>query len=278
MLLTIIKAIIRLLTGLCLLWLFLPRQADAAKPLVTITVARYGIPHGRPAAFEPPSNHVAMISMPGPSEGVSVPSGTINKEVFFVSLKLPQLVFGQSAIVDGLNKSVLPGTECDLATTVRLRHSEIESVRLLARHKPDTAYTADLVGWRLSSIQNYWSKFESEPSYTALSKLLASSVHDVGSQSSFARLAGVFYLVKNGDNEQKVGNQNARRGGIVDNLVDSPHDQAGISYFVGIFCGAIGIALYLKGRSFIGGALIALALFTPLFPWWLYVLAWSTTP
>jgi hypothetical protein len=74
-------------------------------------------------------------------------------------------------------------------------------------------------------------------------------------------------LENDGNNQKEISNQNAVRHWVVDKLFGDPYPQVGISYFVGIFCSAIGIALYLKGRSFIRTALIALGVFPPAIPW-----------
>jgi len=71
-------------------------------------------------------------------------------------------------------------------------------------------------------------------------------------------------LAQDGKNEQKVSDQYSAGHGIINDLIDDPHKRAGFSYFVGIFSGTVGITLYLKNWLLIGGALIALGIFTPL--------------
>jgi hypothetical protein len=94
----------------------------------------------------------------------------------------------------------------------------------------------------------------------------------VSPQLAFSRSPAIPDLSQNCDNQEKVGYQNPRSGRIINELIDNPHTQAGISYSVGIFSGAIGIAFYLKISRFIGGCLIGLGLLPPILNWWIFLL------
>jgi hypothetical protein len=104
-----------------------------------------------------------------------------------------------------------------------------------------------------------------------------SNRYDISPQRCFRRIASIHDLRKHNENKQKINDQYAASGGIIDKFIDDAHKRAVISYFVGIFCGAVGIALYLKRHGLIGGALIGLGIFAPLTQWWLYVLTWGTS-
>lgn len=64
--------------------------------------------------------------------------------------------------------------------------------------------------------------------------------------------------------------------GIIKELIEQPRKAIVVSYAIGALNGAIGATLYLKNKVWIGGLLIALGIITPLLPWWILILRWST--
>lgn len=217
-------------------------------------------------ALGPPAYPIGKIGVLVCPKNIAVPNGTVDEEIVRTASELTQFGPSQPTIHDCVHKTILPSSDRDGAWVRLFRNPKIKRRCFLHRHESDSCVGLNIVRWRLTGVDNIGSKFKSKTPCAPLSKGLAGTRCDVGAQLPFTRLAAFDYLPKNGENEQKVGYQNSRRYGIVNHLIDDPHDRAGISYFFGVICDAIGIALFLRGLQFIGAALIGIGLLTPLWP------------
>ena len=247
--------------------------------LVALVVSIYIMPESG-AAFAPIDNRIAKVGEAWLFKSVPVVNRPVDIDQSLVANPLSHLSPSQLSSCDYMSEAILAGTQghkCLDAESCLLGESKIVDECLLGRKKRHIIEHMNIISGRLARIQNYWPKFKFEISRGSLSKTLANGSSQIGPQLAFARPLCLTYLADNRKDQQKIYNEDSAsqpNNGIINHLIDDPRKGVVVSYLVGAFCGAIGVAIYLKGRSLIGGTLIALGLFTPLLPWWLPILNW----
>jgi hypothetical protein len=101
----------------------------------------------------------------------------------------------------------------------------------------------------------------------------------VGAQLPFGGMTRIAYLRDNPKNEaegrdSKETGQYGER--IVERFLQHPREITLVSTLIGMFCAAIGIALYLNSRGTFacvtGLLLLGVGMITPIFPWWALLL------
>jgi hypothetical protein len=248
-----------------------------AAALIAIVVTIMGMPEGQ-AGLNPPINHVAKVRIPALLEGISIVDRTVEKNTMGSPSKLSEFGFRQSSLEDGLGESILSWAESNNAPTSDRWKIEVKGLSFVQTEKLHIGNGIYLISRSLPRIEGYRSEFKSNAATVSLSEARTHDGCYISPQLPFTGPARFADLKNDPNNQQEVRYENPRGNGIIDDLIEDPHKRAGVSYFVGIFCGAIGIAFYLKGRGLIGASLIALGIFTPLTEWWGYVLIWGATP
>jgi hypothetical protein len=141
-------------------------------------------------------------------------------------------------------------------------------------NKINLGQNLDITRWGAAVIYDIGSELKPRLIFSALSETFPRFYRNVRPQLAFGRFASATGLRQNNEDQEKIGDENSRSYRIIDDLINDRHKRAGISYFMGILSGAIGIAFYLKSSRLLGGGLVALGLLTPLLPWWLPILNW----
>jgi hypothetical protein len=249
--------------------------------LIAVVMPSHAEPNGRASFINPPSDREAKIRISGSAKGVVVPTSAVNKENLLSLFVLPQFGLRQISIEDRMDETILAWPQGHYAATAQIGDIEIKCQSLLKRQEYDSACTPEVIGRALAGVQYYRPEFHFESARASLAKTLAYSSNDIGTQSRFTGFARFTNLTENSNDEQKIGDEDSPRQSnyrIIEELIDNPRKALVVSYAIGALNGAVGVALYLKGRSLIGALLIGLGIFTPLIPWWLYIAAWWASP